>query len=291
MATAERPLIMVTNDDGIESPALWAAVQALLPLGDVLVVAPDRDWSGAGRSMPHDVTGRVVPAAREIDGKRVSAYAVDASPALAVIHGALALAPRCPALLVSGVNLGANLGTGVTISGTVGAALEAGASGIPALAVSLEMKDVDPVVGELTQDYTVARSFTQRFARSLLFSPMPDDVHALSVNIPCSATLETPWHVTRLSSRRYFIPLDPAFGDGARRPSYQQIEDSQQAEPDSDIWVVKVEGHVSLTPLSLDLTSRTDLRTVKSCLGFAESYSSPSLPASHFTDVRAFALL
>ena len=88
----EVPLILVTNDDGIDSVGLWAVAEALLPLGEVLVVAPDRQWSGGGRSMPRDVTGRIRPASREINGQRVEGFAVDASPALAVDHGVIELA-------------------------------------------------------------------------------------------------------------------------------------------------------------------------------------------------------
>lgn len=69
----EQPLILVTNDDGIESRGLWAAVEAVLPLGEVLVVAPDRQWSGGGHSMPPDVTGRLTPASRRVNGTHVTA--------------------------------------------------------------------------------------------------------------------------------------------------------------------------------------------------------------------------
>jgi broad specificity polyphosphatase/5'/3'-nucleotidase SurE len=99
-------------------------VEAVLPLGEVLVVAPDRELSGGGRSMPFNVTGRIVPVGREINGQWVVAYAVDASPALAVVHGVTELAPRCPGLVVSGINPGVNLGIELTISGAVGAALK-----------------------------------------------------------------------------------------------------------------------------------------------------------------------
>jgi 5'-nucleotidase len=87
----EQPLILVTNDDGIDSRGLWAAVTALQPLGEILVVAPDRQWSGGGRSMPRGVTGRLVDAARQVNGHTVAAYSVDASPALAVVHGVVEL--------------------------------------------------------------------------------------------------------------------------------------------------------------------------------------------------------
>ena len=104
------PLVLVTNDDGIDSDGLWAAVRALLPLAEICVAAPDRQWSGGGRSMPPHVTGKIVDRSRVIDGVPVSAYAVDGSPALAVQHGVLELSPRRPALVVSGINFGFNLG-------------------------------------------------------------------------------------------------------------------------------------------------------------------------------------
>jgi len=204
-----RPLILVTNDDGFQAEGLWAAVEAVLSLGEVVVVAPDRQWSGAGRSMPYDVTGRVVSTRLELDGQIVSAHAVDGSPALAVQHGLLELAPRWPALVVSGINSGANLGTEVTISGTVGAALEAAAFGIPALAVSLEMDPAYHLTRNAMADYTAAGAFTHDFAQRLLASTLPDDVHALSINVPQDATPETPWRMTHLSRCRYFWPTAP----------------------------------------------------------------------------------
>jgi 5'-nucleotidase len=255
----EQPLILVTNDDGINSHGLWTAVEALLPLGEVLVVAPDRQWSGGGRSMPPNVTGRVVSAARQVDGHCVTAYAVDASPALTVVHGVLELATRRPALVVSGINFGANLGIEVTVSGTVGAALEAGAFGIPALAVSLEMDAAYHLTGDNAADYSAALAVTRRFAQQLLTGVLPYDVDALNVNIPSDATPDTPCRLTRLSRCRYFVPLPPDRVNGRGRPGYRVIADARQAEPDSDIWALLVERVIPVTPLSLDLTARVNL--------------------------------
>lgn len=254
----QEPLVLVTNDDGIDSAGLWAAVEAVLPLGQVLVVAPDRQWSGGGRSMPPYVTGRLQEMDRELNGQVVKAFAVDASPALAVDHGVTELAGRRPSLVVSGINSGANLSVEVTISGTVGAALEGGAFGIPALAVSLEMDSKYHLTGKQDVDYTAAVAFTRQFARRLLAEPMPFDVDALSINVPSDASLETPWRMTRLSRRRYFEPVAPQrHKNGNGRPGYQLIHNVRQAEPDSDIWAVTVDRVVSVTPLSLDLTSRS----------------------------------
>ncbi len=255
----EQPLVLVTNDDGINSQGLWAAVEALLPLGQVLVVAPDRQWSGGGRSMPPDVTGRITTASRNVRGRWVVAYAVDASPALTVDHGVLELASRRPALVVSGINFGANLGIEVTISGTVGAALEGGAFGVPSLAVSLDMDPAFHLSGDAGADYTAAIAFTQLFARHLLDNGTLWDVDALNVNVPADATPSTAWRTTRLSRRRYYCPVAPDRAHGKGRPGYKVIEDPQFAEPDSDIRALMVDHVVTATPLTLDLTSRRDL--------------------------------
>jgi 5'-nucleotidase len=277
----ERPLILVTNDDGIESKGLWAAVEAVLPLGEVLVVAPDRQWSGGGRSMPPNVTGDIQPVKRSVNGEHVTAYAVDASPALAVVHGMVELAPRPPALVVSGINSGANLSIEVTISGTVGAALEGSAFGIPAMAVSLEMDPTYHFTDDNGADYSAAMAFTQQFARQWLTCVFPYDVDVLSVNIPSDATPHTPWRLTRLSRHRYFISLPPDRANGQGRPGYKLIENSMQTEPDSDVWALKVDRVVSVTPLSLDLTSRAELLAIYQQLHAGPSahflsFSSPS---------------
>jgi 5'-nucleotidase len=256
----EKPLILITNDDGIDSPGLWASVRAVLSLGEVLVVAPDRQWSGGGRSMPPHVTGKVQSADRVIHGQLVTAFAVDASPALAVNHGVLEFAPRRPALVVSGINSGANLGIEITISGTVGAALEAGAFGIPGLAVSLEMDPAYHLQPNEAADYQASIHFTQFFAHYLLNQAPGPDIDALNVNIPSDATPSTPWRVARLSRQRYFLPIPPDRTNGKGRPGYEMIPDPRESEPDSDIWGIMVDRVVTATPLSLDLTSRVPLR-------------------------------
>ena len=124
MVQSEKPIILFTNDDGIESPGLWAAVAAFRDVGRLLVVAPREQQSGMGRSMPHASEGRIYPYEAPIDCPDCRAYAVDGTPAQAVQHAILELAEDKPALLVSGINYGENTGNGVTISGTVGAALE-----------------------------------------------------------------------------------------------------------------------------------------------------------------------
>jgi 5'-nucleotidase len=255
----EVPLILVTNDDGIDSDGLWAAAEALTPLGEVCVVAPDRQWSGGGRSMPPHVSGRYQPVHHTIDGIEVRAFAIDASPALAVQHAMLEFTPRLPSLVVSGINYGSNLATEVTISGTVGAALEAAAFGIPALAVSLEMNPSDYLTGSETADYAAAKAAIQRFAWHQLIYGRPCDVDVLNINVPSDATPETPWRMTRLSRHRYFEPLAPDRANGVGRPGYKLIPATGRIEIDSNVWAVKQDRIISVTPLSLDMTSRVNL--------------------------------
>lgn len=127
-------LILVTNDDGISAPGLWRLAEGLLRLGEVVVVGSERDASGSGAALA--LRGPI--ACRRVEGP-ARAFAVDATPATCVWAGVAALLHRKPDLVVSGINIGPNLGRDVLISGTAGAALFAGSQGIPALAVSTDL--------------------------------------------------------------------------------------------------------------------------------------------------------
>mgnify|MGYP006293291461 CR=1 FL=1 len=255
----EEPLIIVTNDDGIRSAGLRAAVAALAPLGELLIVAPDRQWSGAGRSMPLTVSSKSkqVPYSGP-EGHALRAYAVDATPAICIVHAMLELAERPPALVVSGINFGENVSTEITISGTIGAALEAATFHIPALAISLEMSVENHLAGDDKEDYAAPKAFTRRFAQRMLDADLPYDVDVLSINLPRSATVDTPWQLTRLSRHRYFVPVRAEGVEGKHRPGYRMMDNPADAEVGSDIWCLHNAHQVSVTPLSLDMTSRVD---------------------------------
>lgn len=257
----ERPIILFTNDDGIESPGLWAAVEAFDDLGDLLVVAPREQQSGMGRSLPITSEGRIHAQQMTINGKQHTVYAVDGTPAQAVQHGVLELAARLPSLVVSGINYGENTGNGVTISGTVGAALEAASLGIPALAVSQQTpKDLHLTYSD-DVSFMAAAHFTRMFGEWAINSARPDDVDVLKIDVPWDARTDTRWRVTRLSRRRVYWPTRPervSLADVGRL-GYRFDADPSEAEPNSDVYTVLHEGIVSVTPISLDMTSRTDL--------------------------------
>lgn len=252
--------ILLTNDDGIRSPGLWAAAQALSALGFVHVIAPREQVSGAGRSLPVGSDGIIAPEEMAVNGQKWTVYSVGGSPAQAVLHALLEVLPDPPALVVSGINYGENVGSGVTISGTVGAALEAASHGIPALAVSLETDQSHHLSYSEEVDFGVAAHFTAYFARLLLGRRMLPDVDVLKVEVPANATPDTPWALTRLSRQRYFQPLPPQRESWQVRGTLGYRMDPQAAkdEADTDVYALLVRRLVSVTPLSLDMTSRVD---------------------------------
>ncbi len=262
---AAHPLILITNDDGIRSPGLHAVVQAVWDLGEVVVVAPRQQFSNAGRSHPPSAKRDQSSIHREtlpVDCPGVVAYSVDSSPAQAVARGWIEILSRLPDLVISGINYGENMGTGTTVSGTVGAAIEAACAGIPALAVSLETSSDFHYSPSDAVDLSVAAEFTRRFARIVLADGLPPDVDILKIDVPDDATTDTPWRITRVSRQPYYVPVingqdSDVTPDG---PDYRVEIDRDSLEPDSDIHALVVERVVSVCPLSIDLSSRVDRR-------------------------------
>lgn len=265
---AERKLILLTNDDGVDSPGLWAAAEQLEALGEIWMVAPLTQQTSVGRGMSPLYTGRIEFRVRSLNGRPFTAYGADASPALAVQHALLEILPRQPDLVVSGINYGENIGSGVTVSGTVGAALEAACNGLPALAISLETDPAHYHSHSDEVDFSVAAHFTRLFAEKALALTFPPDVDVLKVEVPKSATIHTPWQITRLSRTRYYVPVKPQrtlLTEPGQLTAINFLEDDR-VEPDSDVKVVVVDKQISVTPLSFDLTSRVALTDVKRLL-------------------------
>ena len=257
----QRPLVLFTNDDGIASPGLWSVARAFEPTAEILICAPMRQQSGTGRSLTGSSTGAVVPT----EGKGLPAFSVDGTPAQSVQHGVMEVATRMPDLVVSGINYGENCGNGVTISGTVGAALEAACFGIKAIAVS-QLTDHNLHHSYSREvDFNAAAYFTKIFADWFLQNEMPFDVDFLKIDLPANATLATPWRITRLSKKRVYYPTVPDRQTSYAPQSfgYTMTLDPTQAEPDSDVYAVFVDKVVSVTPMSLDMTSRVDINVLQ----------------------------
>lgn len=252
--------ILLTNDDSIHSPGLWAAAEALDPLGFVHVVAPRDQQTGAGHSMPIHSSGIIEEMNLHVNGRDWPVFSVDGSPGQAVLHGIYDVISGKPDLLVSGINYGENVGTALTVSGTLGAALEAASLGIPSLAVSMQTSTEHHL--SLSQDvnFEAAAFFTHMIAEKMLQLELGDDIDIIKLDVPHGATRDTPWKITRQGRDRYYMPK-PAHRESLsdRGPiSYEIRFNPDKLEKNTDVYTLLVEKQVSVTPISVDQTSRTD---------------------------------
>lgn len=254
----KKPNILLTNDDGIKSPGLWAAAEELSKLGFVTVVAPREQASGAGRSLPQTSDGIIQEVEVTVRGQIWKVYSVGGSPAQAVQHGLLEIMSVKPDLVVSGINYGENVASGITVSGTLGAAMEAASMGIPALAASQATDQTHHLSYSLDVDFSVAAKFTAYFAKIMLDNNLPSDIDLLKIDIPIKATDETKWEWTRVSPQRYYEPTKPDRSNWSTpgKVGYELRVDIDVEPEDSDVYAITVNRTVSVTPISLDMTSR-----------------------------------
>lgn len=238
--------ILVTNDDGVHAPGIAALRCALRTMGEVTVVAPDRERSAVGHALTLHHPLRVFEQADDI-------FAVDGTPTDCVNLGIHTLLKNRPDIVVSGINRGGNLGDDVTYSGTVSAAMEATLMGIPAFAVSL-------VTAGKGEHYESAARFAAKLAKIVLTRGLPKDT-LLNVNVPDLPfdRLSSPPLFTTQGKREYegqiVAKTDP------RGRSYYWIGDADLVFKDiegTDYHAIK-RGHISITPLHLDLTNYSSL--------------------------------
>lgn len=232
-------LILVTNDDGIHAPGIVALAESLRGLGEVVVVAPDRDRSAIG----HALTLHAPLRAEEL---RPGTFAVDGTPTDCVnlgIHGLLSAAPD---LVVAGINRGANLGDDITYSGTVCAAMEATLMGVPAFAVSLGGDSFTP--GE----YRTAAQAARTVAEKIVGEGLPVDTF-LNVNIPSGPVRGM--RLTRQGRRRYGDVVVEKIDPRGRKYYWLGAGDCDfEYAVGTDCHAIH-EGFISVTPLHLDLTN------------------------------------
>lgn len=240
--------ILVTNDDGVTATGLLALVQAVRPLGEVTVLAPDHNWSASG----HVKTLHRPLRAREVllaDGS--PALASDGAPSDCVALALLGLVEKPIDLVLSGINPYANVGHDLTYSGTVTAAMEAAIFGLPAVAFSLNSDDDTPQ----PLDYSAAGQVARQVVELLQARPLPGHI-LLNVNIPCLPYEQlSGLRLTRQGTRIYRDALVPRT-DPRGRPYYWIGGDAPTGVPEdgTDIGAL-AEGYVSVTPVQLDLTA------------------------------------
>lgn len=240
--------ILVTNDDGVLAPGLLALAQEMRSLGKVTILAPDRNWSGGGHVKTLDRALRVREFHLE-DGSQ--ALASDGAPSDCVALAMLGYFKEKFDLVVSGINVGANLGHDVTYSGTVTAAMEAVIAGVPGVAVSLEVPE-----GHIGQvDFQPAAYAARIAVQNVIAHGLPADT-LLNVNVPFLKAEEIHgFRITRQGLRVYHSRLDERI-DPRGRPYYWIGGDAPTgvSESGSDVGALAA-GFVSITPLQLDLTA------------------------------------
>jgi len=239
---ARRPLILLSNDDGVEGEGLRAVHPYLQKIGRVVVCAPDRERSGTGHSLTLTRPLRVKKLARDV-------YAVDGTPTDAVmvaVHGLLK--KRKPDILISGINWGPNLCDDITYSGTVAAAMEGMLLGISSIAVSLATRN------HRKPSWGVAAQFTVRLARFVLKNGLPEDTF-LNVNVPNSRNAKPDRYAITTQGRRIYEDVLYEKIDPRGKPYYwiAGSEGKLRGGKSNDLLAVK-RGVISVTPLHLDLT-------------------------------------
>ena len=257
-----KPYILIANDDGIQSPGLAAVADVLDPLGDLLIVAPNKQQTSMGRSRTNisGGDGTIERTSVHYGDASWDGFSVKASPALAVTYAVNELAERPITLAISGINFGENVATCVTVSGTIGAALEAADYGIPTLAVSQEIANLDYHSYNSEIDFSTAAHFTRLIAEKVLNGSLPFDADILKIEIPLDATEQTKCVVTRQDRFVYYKPTIQQRTNILGTPAkVSHIPGKgKYSSTDSDAYAL-AQGWVSITPLSLDLTSRISM--------------------------------
>jgi 5'-nucleotidase len=244
--------ILVSNDDGYQAPGIVCLAQALAEIAEVVVVAPDRDRSGASNSL----NLRRPLYIKHHDNGFIS---VEAGTPTDCVHLAITgLLDEEPDMVVSGINNGSNMGDDVIYSGTVAAAMEGRFLGLPAIAISL--------VGDQLKHFASAGKVAQLLVQRLQDDPLPPDT-IINVNVPDVAWSELAGlQATRLGSRHKSEPVVKGY-DPRGRPIYWvgPAGPEQDAGPGTDFYAVRTR-HVSVTPIQVDLTRHNALDSLSSWL-------------------------
>jgi len=255
--------ILVTNDDGIDSPGLAALVEALSALGEVTVVAPSENQSGIGHAL--NLRDPIFVRRREVAGRPATVLTATPATCVRVAIANIFEESHPPDLVVSGVNRGLNFGRNAYISGTVAAAREAALQGIPAIAVSLAR--------EAHPDYAVAAAATAQVAAVVKANGLPEAVF-LNVNVPATATKGLKLtRQSRLFGTESYEPHSNPYGRPYLWSKFEQP--TTEAEPGSDVAAVH-DGYIAVTPLQAHESAEAALQELSPFFDPSESVPLPT---------------
>jgi 5'/3'-nucleotidase len=253
--SANRKLVMVTNDDSVQSNGVIALARAASKYAEAIIVAPEQPQSATALSMTFHKPLRVTKVRKE----EFECYAVSGSPGDCVMVGVNKVLPRRPDLVVSGINIGDNSTfQDILASGTVAAALESAISGIPAIAFSMEVSGESMFALEYDQpDFTNAAIIAGEIIRDVLENGMPEGAEILNVNFPKKVQPSTPIKLTEVGRRKYtdkvIVRRDP------RGREYYWLFGERLSEfPErTDAEAVAIRRHVSISPIVLKMSGPT----------------------------------
>ena len=251
---SKKPLILVTNDDGINAPGIRFLIDIMNDFGDVVVVAPDSPQSGMGHAITINNTLYCEPIVINKNEPQ-SEYSCSGTPADCVKIAVNEILKRKPDLCVSGINHGSNSSINVIYSGTMSAAVEAGTQGIPAIGFSLLDYSLDA-------DFTHSREFVKRITLECLNNGVPKGV-VLNVNIPkISNTKLKGIKICRQANGVWEEKFDKRTNPLGREYYWLsgKFVNNDQGE-DTDEWALE-NGYVSITPIKYDLTAHQAIKNI-----------------------------
>ena len=250
----EKPRILVTNDDGIDSPGIFALVKALNYLGDIFVVAPDRQQSAVGHALTVSNPLRVTSFHRNGE---MFGYAVNGTPSDCIKLACSSLLDFSPSLVVSGINHGKNTSVNVLYSGTVSAATEGMLRGIPSLAISLASYN-------LRSDCSAAGDYAKAIAAKVLETGLPNGT-LLNINVPDIDKNDIKGIKFTHQSKSIWDDCYEKRTDPFGRNYYWFSGEYKSADddPNSDDNAIK-DGFISITPLHFEFTNYKYLKELES---------------------------
>ena len=255
MKSKHRPLILVTNDDGITAPGIRALVEVMKELGDVIIVAPDKPQSGMGHAITINSTLRIHKM-KYYDVKEE--YASTGTPVDCVKMAINKILPRKPDLCVSGINHGSNVSINVIYSGTMSAAVEGAIEGIPSIGFSLCDHSIDA-------DFTASMVYAKMIAENTLKHGLPEGT-CLNVNIPPLALNEIKGvKVCRQGRANWIEELDERKDPSGREYYWLtgRFENFEPGNEDSDVWAIE-NSYISIVPVQFDMTAYKAIDKLKS---------------------------
>lgn len=238
----EKSRVLVSNDDGIESPGIRALANALEEIAEVWVVAPDREQSAVSHALTMNRPLRV----KKMVALGLRWYAVNGTPTDCVLLGVKKILPDPPHLIISGINKGENLGDDITYSGTVSAAIEATILGIPAFAVSL--------VARKNFNFIHAASFAKSLAQNILEFGLPRHTF-LNVNVPSGRIPPRSYRITRMGKRVYGDSVQERRDSRGRKIYIIGGNEPGYVESENSDFEAIAQNCISVTPLHLDWTN------------------------------------